>query len=65
MPPHGSNAPDEARSSEGLILSEDRRLECASAVGTSPTSQRRRADARDETPTNTLSPRIGARCAET
>ena len=65
MPPHGSNAPDEARSSEGLILSEDRRLECASPVGTSPTSQWRRADARDETLTNTLYPRIGARCAET
>ena len=65
MPPMRCSVPDEARSSEGLILYEDRRLECASPVGTSPTSQRRRADARDETPTNTLSPRIGARCAET
>ena len=47
MPPHGSNAPDEARSSEGLILYEDRRLECASAVDTSPASQRRLAGAWD------------------
>ena len=65
MPPMRCSVPDEARYSEGLILSEDRRLECASAVGTSPTSQWRRADARDETLTNTLYPMTRARCAET
>ena len=47
MPPMRCSVPDEARSSEGLILYEDRRLECASAVDTSPASQRRLAGAWD------------------